>query len=356
MEAALLSPGIDFVEELDRRLTSVGATPRQLGRVWRAWLAGAPLAARAHGTDAPFSRRLMAELEELERELGSLARVVERRLGDDGAERLGLCLADGRRVEAVRLPSGSACLSSQVGCAVGCLFCATGTGGLGRNLSVGEILGTFAAIARPHGARLRRALFMGMGEPAHNAAAVLAACEVLALRAGLGRENVVVSSVGDRRLFERLAQSSFRPALALSLHAGNDELRRRLLPRAPTLPLVELVELAEAYAESTRYPIQYQWTLLAGVNDSDEELLAAVPLLAGKRAVLNLIPWNPLASRPFGRPDLERCRAAVRLLMRRGILTKLRWSAGLGAEAACGQLVAVREIPGSGGTLSQRSG
>src|SRR5688572_28552318 len=111
---------------------------------------------------------------------------------------------------------------------------------------------------------------MGMGVPANNAEAVLAAGAFLAERGGLGRHHVVVSSVGDRRLFERLMAGPFRPALALSLHSADDAARRRLMPRAPHLPVAELVELAEAYAQAAGYPIQYQWALLGGVNDGDE--------------------------------------------------------------------------------------
>jgi len=329
-----------FAEELDRRLAGAGASSRQRARVWRAWLSGASLGAAAEARDARFGRRLLAELERLEAELAAAARLVELSAGPDGAERGVVQLADGRRAEAVALPSGSACLSSQVGCAVGCGFCVTGLGGLERQLSALEIVLSFALLARTR--RLRRALFMGMGEPAHNAAAVLAAGQVLAERAPLGRNHVVISSVGDRRLFERLHAHPLKPALALSLHSADDRLRRELLPRAPELPVAELVELGEAYARHGGTPIQYQWTLLHGVNDSDRDLLAAVPLLAGKRAVLNLIPWNPAPELAYERPEPERCREAVRLLMRHGVLAKLRWSAGLGAEAACGQLRARR--------------
>jgi 23S rRNA (adenine2503-C2)-methyltransferase len=151
-----------------------------------------------------------------------------------------------------------------------------------------------------------------------------------------------VSTVGDRRLFERLHAGDFRPALALSLHSADDEQRQRLLPFAPPIPVAELVELAESYARFGAYPVQAQWVLLAGVNDSDADLLRAVPLLRGTRIVLNLIPWNPLPELPYARPDRERCRAAVRLLMRAGVFAKLRWSAGAEADAACGQLRARR--------------
>jgi 23S rRNA (adenine2503-C2)-methyltransferase len=346
MDSLVELDGADPAAALERRLAAAGASPRQARRILRDWIRGRGVGAAADSRDAPFGRRLRAELAELARELDSVARVVARQAGSDGSllsERFVVALADGRRVEVVALPSGSACLSSQVGCAVGCGFCATGIGGLERQMTALEIVATFAALAQAHTGRpLRRALFMGMGEPAHNSAAVLAAGRMLAEHGDLGRHNVVVSTVGDRRLFERLHAGGFRPALALSLHSADDEQRRRLLPFAPPIPVAELVELGQGYARFGAYPVQAQWVLLAGVNDSDADLLRAVPLLRGTRIVLNLIPWNPLPELPYARPDRERCRAAVRLLMRAGVFAKLRWSAGAEADAACGQLRASR--------------
>ena len=331
----------------DEAFERAGANPTQRQRIWFQGLRGRGAAGPAAQRGAPFGRRLLAEVARFEGELEGLAQPLETRPSADGAERLVLGLRDGRRVEAVALPSGSACLSSQVGCAVACRFCMTGQGGLERQLTALEILACWLRLAtrRP----LKRALFMGMGEPAHNLGPVLAAGQALAERAELGRHHVVVSSVGDPRLFERLDQGPFRPALALSLHSADPELRRRLLPHAAPLSPAELVDAGEAYAHRGGYPIQYQWALLKGVNNADQDLLAAAELLRGKRAVLNLIPWNPLPELPFERPDRERCRAAVRLLMGNGILAKLRWSAGLEAEAACGQLRSARsQLSGPG--------
>lgn len=336
-------PAAPGLEDWDRSFAEAGASPAQFQRLWFHALRGRPASGPAAQRGAPFGRRLLAEVARFEAELDRAARPLERFPSADGAERLVLGLADGRRVEAVALPSGSACLSSQVGCAVACRFCMTGQGGLERQLTAFEILACWLRLARAR--PLRRALFMGMGEPAHNLSAVLAAGQALAERAELGRHHVVVSSVGDPRLFDRLESGPFRPALALSLHSADPDLRRRLLPHAAALSPAELVAAGESYARRGGYPIQYQWALLAGVNDSDRELLAAAELLRGKRAVLNLIPWNPLPGLPFERPERERCRAAVRLLMQAGILTKLRWSAGLEAEAACGQLRSARPAP-----------
>jgi 23S rRNA (adenine2503-C2)-methyltransferase len=148
----------------------------------------------------------------------------------------------------------------------------------------------------------------------------------------------VFSTVGDRRVFERLPRGAVKPALALSLHTTKAELRAQLLPRAPRIDPDELVALADEYSRLTKYPTQYQWTLLEGVNDGDDELESIARLLAGKYAVMNFIPYNEVPGSGFRRPTWERAAAMARYLHRRGVLTKLRRSAGQDVEAGCGQL------------------
>ena len=202
-------------------------------------------------------------------------------------------LADGQTVECVLLPRDGLCVSTQVGCAVGCVFCMTGRDGLNRQLGSAEIV---AQVALARSLRVvRKVVFMGMGEPAHNLDNVLDAIELLGTEGAIGHKNLVFSTVGDRRVFERLPLGRVKPALALSLHSTCAELRATLMPRAPRIDPAELVELGESYARATHYPIQYQWTLLEGINDSDEELDGIVRLLAGKYAVMNLIPYNTVA-------------------------------------------------------------
>jgi 23S rRNA (adenine2503-C2)-methyltransferase len=179
---------------------------------------------------------------------------------------------------------------------------------------------------------------MGMGEPAHNLDNVLEAIELLGTEGGIAHKNLVFSTVGDRRVFQRLSGGRVRPALALSLHTTRAALRARLLPRAPRVDPAELVELGEAYARATGYPVQYQWTLLEGVNDSDEELEGIAALLTGKYAVMNFIPYNRVEGLDFARTEWARAAEMARRLHRRGILTKLRRSAGQDIEGACGQL------------------
>jgi 23S rRNA (adenine2503-C2)-methyltransferase len=289
---------------------------------------------RAIETYLPASLR--AALPQIEAELGALATVQSVHGAEDGGERLLVRLADGQAVESVLLPRDGLCISSQVGCAVGCLFCMTGREGLIRQVSAAEMVAQ-VALARRRRA-VRKVVFMGMGEPAHNLDAVLEAIDFLGTLGGIGHKNLVLSTVGDPRVFERLPLERVKPALALSLHTTNAELRARLLPRAPRIDPQSLVEAGEHYARATGYPIQYQWTLLEGVNDGDDELDGIVRLLAGRYGVLNMIPFNAVDGVHFRRPTWERAAEIARKLHRRGVLTKLRRSAAQDVDGGCGQL------------------
>lgn len=237
------------------------------------------------------------------------------------------------------------CVSTQVGCAVGCRFCMTGKDGLIAQVGSAEI------VAQVVLARRRRAVskvvFMGMGEPAHNLDNVLEAIEFLGTLGNIGHKNLVFSTVGDERAFERLPQGPVKPALALSLHTSRAELRAELLPRAPRISPEELVARADDYGRATGYPVQVQWTLIDGVNDTPEEVEGITRLLSGRYAVLNLIPYNSVPELPYRRPAWEKAAAMARTLHQRGILTKLRHSAGQDVDGGCGQLRA-RQLPSTG--------
>ncbi len=332
------------MDPLIERLRTAGAKPVHERRVLVNWLAGRALDARTSRGDAEPPAELARALPMVEAELEAIAAVDSVHPGEDASERLLVRLADGRSVETVRLPSESLCVSTQVGCAVGCAFCMTGREGLVRNLTTAEIVAQIA-LARRRGP-VRRVVFMGMGEPAHNLDRVLESVDALVTWGGIGRKNLVVSTVGDRRLFARLAGRAVKPAVALSLHTTNAARRRELLPRAPAVDPDELVALAEAYAIASGIPTQYQWTLLAGVNDGDDELLGIERLLTGRYGVLNFIPWNRVDGVPYERPSLERMRHMSQWLHQRGILAKLRRSAGQDVDGACGQLRARKLVAG----------
>jgi len=328
--------------ELNDRLRAAGAGPRHAQLVLRAWARGLPPDHYGHDLSRAFPARLRAALPEVAALLEGLARIRTEHPGADGSARWLVGLTDGQAVESVRLPPVGVCVSTQVGCAVGCTFCMTGREGVVRQVGSAEIVAQ-VALARARG-EVRRVVFMGMGEPAHNLDNVMEAIGLLGTEGGIGHKNLVFSTVGDRRVFERLPEGPVKPALALSLHTTRPELRRELLPRAPRLEPAELVELGERYARATTYPIQYQWTLLEGVNDGDGEVEGIAALLAGKYAVMNFIPWNEVPGSPYRRPSMARAREMVRALAARGVLAKIRRSAGQDVEAGCGQLRA-RQAP-----------
>lgn len=324
--------------ELSRRLADLGAKPQHIGRITRAWLQGKPLdAGTKHQKTENFLPLTVREgLPAIAASLEQLARVSTEHPGADGSSRLLVELADRQMVESVLLPRDGLCISSQVGCAVGCTFCMTGKSGLLRQLSSAEMVAQVVLGRRRRA--VKKVVFMGMGEPAHNLDSVLEAIDLLGTEGGIGHRNLVFSTVGDPRVFERLPQQRVRPALALSLHTTDAELRQRLLPRAPRIDPERLMELGEAYARTIDYPIQYQWTLLRGINDSQAELDNILRLFKGKFAVLNLIPYNSLEADEFQRPDGERIVEIVRYLHSRGVLTKVRNSAGQDVDGGCGQL------------------
>ena len=324
------------IETLRQRLRAAGAGASHERRFLRLWANALPQDSGKRRIEDFLPASFRAALPAIEAGLRELARVRSVHAAADGAERLLVELADGQTVESVLLPRGGLCISSQVGCAVGCRFCMTGREGLLRQLGGAEMVAqvALARARRP----VRKVVFMGMGEPAHNLDNVLEAIELLGTSGGIAHKSLVFSTVGDPRVFERLPQGMVKPALALSLHTTLADLRQELLPRAPRMSPDELVEAGERYARATGYPIQYQWTLLEGVNDGPDEIEGIVRLLAGKYGVLNLIPFNKVDGLDFRRPSWERAAEIARTLHRRGILTKLRQSAAQDVEGGCGQL------------------
>ncbi|MBC5767952.1 RNA methyltransferase [Ramlibacter albus] len=325
------------ISEIRQRLREAGALPTHEFRVLRLWSQALPQTSGPRRIEDFLPQALRDALPAIEAQLDGLAHVISAHPGEDGGERLLVGLADGQSVESVLLPRADGlCISSQVGCAVGCVFCMTGRSGLVRQVGSAEMVAqvVLARTRRP----VKKVVFMGMGEPAHNLDNVLEAIDLLGTAGNIGHKNLVLSTVGDPRVFERLPQQQVKPALALSLHTTKAQLRARLLPRAPAMTPEEIVERGEAYARATGYPIQYQWTLLEGINDGDDEVEGIVRLLEGKYGVLNLIPYNTVDGLDFKRPPAERAREMLRTLMRRRILTKLRQSAAQDVEGGCGQL------------------
>ena len=320
------------VSEFRERLRALGARPAHEQQLLRRWLQARPL----DGGRLDLPRPLRAALPGLHAALQGLLRLRSEHPAADGSARLLLGLADGQSIEATLLPREGLCVSSQVGCAVGCRFCMSGRDGLQRQLGSAEIVAqvALARARRP----VRKVVFMGIGEPSHNLGAVLEAIELLGTLGGIGHKELVFSTVGDARVFERLPQGAVKPALALSLHSTDAARRAHLLPRAPAIAPAELVDAADRYARASGYPAQLQWTLLAGVNDGDDEVQGLLRLLPGRRLMLNLIPFNPVDGSGYRRPAWARAVAMTQQLNRGGVLTRLRRSAAQDVDGGCGQL------------------
>ncbi len=324
------------ISQIRQRLQDLGAKPCHEDRLLRGWSQAASYDRVHSPAENFFPLAVRRELPAIEAELNSLAQLHSEHPAGDDVARLLVKLHDGQMVESVLLPRGGLCISTQVGCAVGCVFCMSGRNGLLRQLGSAEIVAQVVLARRRRS--VNKVVFMGMGEPAHNLDNVLDAIHLLGTEGNICHKNLVFSTVGDLRVFERLPLEKVKPALALSLHTTDAILRKKLLPNAPLIAIEELVERSETYARATHYPVQYQWTLIEGVNDSIAEIERIAQLLKGKYAVLNFIPFNAVDGLDYRRPSSERISAMVQTLKQHGILARIRDSAGQEIEGACGQL------------------
>lgn len=274
--------------------------------------------------------------------------VGERQRSVDGTVKWSLDVGGAQRVEMVFIPEarrGTLCVSSQVGCAMDCPFCATGRQGFNRNLSAAEIVGQVVLAIRELGLedgepRITNIVFMGMGEPLANFREVTRACNVLTddFGYGLSRRRVTVSTSGLVPQIDKLAKVS-NVALAISLHAANDELRDDLVPINRKHPIRELLAACWDYAAQTNSKqITFEYIMLDGVNDSVAEARRLAALLRGHPAKVNLIPFNPVAGTPYGRTPQQQVDAFRKVLVDAGIVTVTRRPRGDDIDAACGQL------------------
>lgn len=326
-------PTIPTLDDWLASLRTLGAKPEHIRKLARALLGRAPWPTVE---DERLPKRLREALPDVRNFWTSLARMVSNHPGASG-ERLLLELSDGEWVESVLLPREGVCVSTQIGCAVGCVFCMTGKSGLVRQLSDAEIVAQ-VVLARASRPETKKVVFMGMGEPSHNLRNALSALRFLAEYGDFGHKNLVLSTVGDDRLFDELFASSVRPALAVSLHTVDEEKRRKMLPRGCRMTVDALMERAALWARHSGYPVQYEWTLLAGVNDSLEEAERLAGKMAGQYAMVNYIPVNAVEGSPWTRPDPERVKALVSLLRSKGIIATARDSAAQDVDGGCGQL------------------
>ena len=252
-----------------------------------------------------------------------------------------LTLADGQIIEAVGIPTEkrlTVCVSSQVGCPMGCDFCATGKGGFKRNLATHEIVDQVLTVQEDFNRRVSHIVFMGMGEPLLNTDNVLAALRSLNEDVGIGQRNITVSTVGIRDRIRQLAEHKLQVTLAVSLHASNQELREQLIPSALRYPLPELISECREYVKMTGRRLSFEYILLAGMNDLPEHAIELAELMRGFQCHVNLIPYNPISEAGYQRPSQQRIQTFVKALQDRKVAVSVRYSRGLEADAACGQL------------------
>jgi 23S rRNA (adenine2503-C2)-methyltransferase len=273
------------------------------------------------------------------------SRVVAVHSAPDGTEKLVLELAGGGRIECVLLRDGvrrTICISTQVGCAMGCVFCASGLDGVERNLTTGEILEQILLLARrlPDDERLSHIVVMGMGEPLANLAQLLPALDLASDTRGLGISvrRITISTVGLPAAIDRLSQHDARFHLAVSLHAPNDELRNRLVPVNRKIGLNAVLAAADRYFEVSSRRLTYEYVLLGELNDQPEHARQLAILLRHRPALLNVIPYNPVSGLPYHTPSLQAQHRFRSLLTDAGINVQFRERKGAEIAAACGQL------------------
>lgn len=329
-------------EEIETRLTALGEPSYRARQLWHgvyARLIDDPQSL----TDLPAPLR--ARLGDVFRfSAGEIrAHAVSQ---DGGTEKALIRLSDGAEIEAVLMRyhrRRTACISTQAGCAMGCVFCATGQMGFARNLTPGEIVAQvlhFARVLGMEGDRLTNVVVMGMGEPFHNYEATMAAIDRLGDPQGFdfGARRFTISTVGLVPLIERFTDEGRQVNLAVSLHAASDDLRSRLLPVNRRYPLAALIPACRAYVERTHRRLSFEWALIEEVNDTPDQAEKLATLLHGLTCHVNLIPLNP--TRRYGGLTSPRQRASDfrDRLRSRGIACTIRVRRGIDIQAGCGQL------------------
>lgn len=326
-------------------ITGWGYERYRADQVWQ-WLYHRKVARFEAMTNLPSAlrERLAAETR-----LGGLVLVQEVRSSDGETRKYAFSLPDGQVIETVLMRyegvRRTACLSTQAGCAMGCVFCATGQMGFARHLTAGEIVEQALHIARvleAEGHRLSNVVLMGMGEPFHNYDHTLEAIRRLADEDGLaiGQRHITVSTVGLVPAIRRFAEEGLQVRLAISLHAATDEERSALLPINRRYPLADLLSAVRDYIARTGRRVTFEWTLIAHENDMPQQAHALGKLLHGLLCHVNVIPLNPTVGYHGQPSDRQRVERFVRILQGYGIPTTVRVRRGIDVNAGCGQLKA----------------
>ncbi len=327
-------------EDLKQWLIDHGHKPYRAGQI-RDWLFNRRASSFNEMTDLSQSLRdeLSAAFEFGTSEIVSLHEAA------DGTEKLLLEFPGGGQIECVLLRDGmrrSICISSQVGCAMGCVFCASGLDGVERNLTAAEMVDQMLKLARrlPSDERLSHIVVMGMGEPLANLDNVLAALAHATDPKGLGisPRRITISTVGLPAAMRRMAAENARFNLAVSLHAPNDELRTALVPVNAKTGLEEVIAAADDYFDASGRQLTFEYVLLGGLNDAPEHARQLVHLLRRRSALLNVIPYNPVAGLPYQTPSADAQKEFRKILQDGGLNVHFRQRKGDEINAACGQL------------------
>lgn len=335
------------VEDLRALLGAFGEAPYRAAQVYRfVWREGVT----DPGGMTTLPKVLRARL--IEALTPEVTKVVEVEEAADGTTKWLLELADGARVETVLIPEDdrrTVCVSTQVGCPIGCVFCASGVGGLVRNLTTAEIAEQVLRVRQRLGERPSHIVVMGMGEPLANLQNLAAALRILMDPAGMdfGARRITVSTAGTAAMVDRFAAEDLGVHLAVSLHGPDDETRRRLVPTSPVGRVRDLVDAAARYARKSGRDATVEYVLIEGENDRPEHADALAALLRGRHIHVNLIPLNPVSHRPdLKAPSGLAARAFARRVETGGVPARLRSRRGDDIHAACGQLALERSLSG----------
>ncbi|MBY0586837.1 23S rRNA (adenine(2503)-C(2))-methyltransferase RlmN [bacterium] len=276
--------------------------------------------------------------------------IAKENVDADGTTKLLVRLADGEHVECVLIPEGerrTVCLSTQVGCGMGCVFCASGLKGVVRNLTSLEMMEQLVWLNLRQSAtdRLNHVVVMGMGEPLANLDNLMVALEFATNDKGLGisARNITISTVGLPGRIRQLAMLGKPYHLAVSLHAPNNELRQQIVPTAEKIELKDILSAADHFRDKTGRQVTFEYVLLGGINDQAEHASQLVRLLAQRDAMINLIPYNPVSGLSYRTPMPGQSRDFAMTLRRAGYTVKIRKRKGSKINAACGQLRRVHQ-------------
>lgn len=331
------------LHSLNTLLTEAGLSPSVSGKLFN-WH-------YKHAKTGPCTKDIAKEakafiLENLDFSLPSIGRIQH---SEDKTVKFLIVLSDGREVESVLLPfqgKYSICLSSQVGCAMKCSFCYTGTQGLSRNLKTEEIIGQFLVARtwlkenRPDDGGIQNIVFMGQGEPLHNFDSVKAACEIFLSQHGLSiaDHKITISTAGYLPGLKRWKEEMPDVNIALSLHSTNSEKRNELIPINQKYPLSEIIDLVKTIPTGRKRFVTFEYLLIKDFNDSEDEAKELGSFLQGSKALINLIPFNPIPGSHYERPQLKTVEKFKAILDTFSIPTMIRGTKGHEILAACGQL------------------